>query len=100
MYHIKTYGLPLKTIPAPQVEITGWKISFPSWSERYEGYTENYMLFERTYPYLNVIVENSAMALDANGETYIFSKPFGIVRASTYSWWTSTGYGWDLIPEN
>lgn len=80
--------------------VLGWKTSLPSWADRYEGYTKNYSLFGRTYSYLNVIVENSAMASDGNGETYIFSKPFGIVRSSTYSAWTSQGYGWDLIPEN
>ena len=69
-------------------------------ADRYEGYTENYTLFGKTYGFLNVIVENSAMALDGNGETYVFSKPCGIVRSSTYSWWTQEGYGWDLLPDD
>lgn len=99
--HATRYGLPLEKITSPEVEIKDWRTSFPSWSRRWEGYTENYTLFGHTYEHLNVIVENTAMALDAPGETYVFSKSFGIVRASTYGYWTSEGYdgyGWDLIP--
>ena len=99
-YNLSQQGLPLKKIESPEVEILGWKTSFNYCECRQTGYAENYSLFGKTYDRLNVIVENSAMALDGNGETYVFSKPFGIVRFSTYGWWTQSGYGWDLLPQN
>lgn len=91
-------GLPLKKITTPQVSIAGWKTNLPYCECRQEGYTVDYELFGLTYDYLNVIVENSSMAFDGNGETYVFSPNHGIVRSSTYSWWTQSGYGWDLLP--
>lgn len=97
-YNLSEEGLPLKKIESPEVEILGWKTSFNYCECRQTGYAENYTLFGKKYDRLNVIVENSAMALDGNGETYVFSKPFGIVRFSTYGWWTQSGYGWDLLP--
>lgn len=97
--YISRNGLPLGKIESPKVEIKDWRTTFPSWAKRWEGYTENYTLFGKTYERLNVIEENTAMALDAPGDTYIFEKPFGIVRASTYSSWTNDGYGWDLLPD-
>lgn len=99
-YRISKFGFSLKKITSPEVEILGWKTSFPSWTDRYEGYTEGYTLFGKTYDHLNVIVENTPMESDGQGETYVFSKSAGIVRFSTYSPWTQKGYGWDLLPEN
>ncbi len=97
-YVVGQMGLPLKKITTPQVSITGWKTSLPYCECRQQGYTVDYELFGLTYDYLNVIVENSSMAFDGNGETYVFSSHHGIVRSSTYSWWTQSGYGWDLLP--
>ncbi len=97
-FHAGRLGLPLQKIESPQVDIKDWRTTFPSGADRWEGYTENYTLFGKTYDHLNVIVENSSMAFDGNGETYVFSKNHGIVRSSTYSWWTQSGYGWDLLP--
>lgn len=90
-------GIPLKKIESPKVDILGWKTGFNFCGCRQQGYTENYTLFGKTYDRLNVIVENSPVQWDGSGETYVFSKPFGIVRFSTYSWWTMSGYGWDYI---
>jgi hypothetical protein len=80
------------------VDILGWKTSLNYCECRQQGYAEDYTLFGKTYDRLNVIVENSAMAWDGNGMTYAFSKGTGIVRFSTYGWWTQSGYGWDLLP--
>ncbi len=91
-------GLPLSDISSPKLEIGGWKTSLNYCECHQIGYAEAYRLFGQLYPRLNILVENSPMALDGNGETYIYSKSNGIVRFSTYSWWTQTGYGWDLLP--
>lgn len=98
-YHISQEGILLKKIESPKVEILGWKTGFNYCECRQQGYTENYTLFGKTYDRLNVIVENSPMAWDGSGETYVFSKSFGIVRFSTYGWWTQSGYGWDLLSD-
>jgi len=99
-YQASQQGIPLKKIESPKVEILGWKTSFNYCECRQQGYAENYTLFGHTYGHLNVIVENSFMAVDGPGETFVFSKPFGIVRFSTYGWWTQSGYGWDLLPDD
>ena len=97
-YQIVMQGLPLGKYTNQSIEIKGWKTSLPYCECRKEGYIENYDLLGRTYPYLNVLVENTAMTLDGNGETYVFGAGAGLVRASNYSWWSSTGIGWDLLP--
>ncbi len=97
-FHARHDGIPLQKKESVEVKIKDWRTTFPSYADRFEGHVENYTQFGKTYDYLNVIVENSGMAADGNGETYIFSKPFGIVRFSTYGSWTGEGYGWDLLP--
>lgn len=98
-YNIWNWGLPLKDISSQEVEISGWKTTFGYCECRQEGYAEDVTLFYQTYSgRSNVIVENSAMAWDGAGETYVFSKKHGILRFSSYGWWTQSGYGWDLLP--
>lgn len=97
-YFLRQQGLPLKTITGQKVVITGWKTSLPYCECRQEGYAENYGLFGVAYDTLNVLVDNSFMAVDGPGQTYVYSAASGIVRFSTYSWWTQSGYGWDLLP--
>lgn len=98
-YWAQERGIPLNKITKEQVSIAGWKTSFNYCECRQEGYAVDYELFGQTYEYLNVIVENSFMAVDGPGETYVFSKNYGIVRFSEYGWWTQAGYGWDLLPD-
>lgn len=95
-FHTSMDGLWLPNFGAPEVQILGWKTSLGYLASRKTGYTENYTLFGYTYPRLNVLVENSPMAYDANGETYVYSKTSGIVRFSTYN--IGIGIGWDLLP--
>ncbi len=96
-YQLVMQGLPLAKFSNQNLEIEGWKAKLPYCECRNTGYVENYSLFGTTYPYLNVLVENSDMAVDGNGETYVYAPKTGLVRGSTYSWWTSGGYGWDLL---
>lgn len=97
-YSTSKQGLPLANFSNQTIEIDGWKTKLGYCECRQSGYTENYTLFGENYPFLNVLVENAPMSFDGNGETFVYSKTAGIVRASTYSWWTSTGIGWDLLP--
>ena len=97
-YMVENNGLPLLPIQTQKVQIQGWKTDL-SYCECYrEGYTENYTLFGELYDRLNVVVDNTPMALDGAGSTYAFSGKHGAVRFSTYGWWTQSGYGWDLLP--
>ncbi len=96
-YQIAMQGLPLSKFSNQSLTIEGWKTSLPYCECRRTGYVEQYSLFGASYPFLNVLVENSAMSLDGNGETYVYDARTGLVRSSTYSWWTSDGYGWDLL---
>jgi hypothetical protein len=98
-YKMAAQGLPLKKYDALQTNLTGWKTELDYCECRREAYTLNYTLFNKTYDHLNVLLENSPMAWDGNGMTYAYSKAAGIVRFSTYSWWTQTGIGWDYLPE-
>ena len=86
-------------ISTPKFDMPGWKTNLGYCECRRTGYLEDYNLFGRAYQRLNVLVDNSPMATDGNGETYVYSKFYGIVRYSTYSWWTQDGYGWDLLPD-
>lgn len=98
-YEMAGQGVPLKKYDALQVNLTGWKTDLEYCECRREAYTTDYILFDQTYNYLNVLLENSPMTFDANGMTYVYSKSAGIVRFSTYSWWTQAGIGWDYLPE-
>lgn len=96
-YPFQSAGLSLLPVSGPKVNLTGWKTDL-SYCECFrEGYVENYTLFGTTYDRLNVVIDNSPMALDGNGATYVYAPDHGIVRFSTYGWWTQSGYGWDLL---
>lgn len=97
-YSYKSKGLSLADINSPLLKIKGWKTNL-NYCECYQsGYFENTSILNQPYNRLNVIVDNSPMAVDGNGETFVFSTEHGIVRFATYSWWTQSGFGWDLIP--
>lgn len=97
-FQIIRQGLPMAPFGNNKMEIKGWKTNQGYIESRLSGYVEDYSLFGQKYDRLNVLIENSAMALDGNGETYVYNASKGLVRFSTYSWWTSDGYGWDLLP--
>lgn len=92
-------GLPLVAFNDQKVQINGWKTSLDYCECRRTAYAEDYTLFGKNYERLNILINNTAMALDGSGHTYMYSSSQGIARFSTYSWWTQNGYGWDLIPE-
>ena len=89
--------LSLKEFDGEEVQITGWKTSFPYTESNHELFTKNYTLLGENYERLNIHINNSFMQADGPGYTTIFSKEYGIVRTSTYSWWTGEGIGWDKL---
>ncbi|MBL7774579.1 MAG: hypothetical protein JNK89_01170 [Saprospiraceae bacterium] len=97
-YTVSRAGLPLKNIASPEVTLTGWKTSFPYCECFRTAYAVDYTLFGLKYDRLNVVVDNTFMQVDGPGSTYVFARKYGLVRYSTYSWWTQSGYGWDLLP--
>lgn len=82
----------------PEVELTGWRTSYDYSESNAQLYTTDYTLFGQHYDTLSVYIHNQPMSYDGNGSTIVFSKSDGIVRSSTYGWWTQSGYGWHLIP--
>lgn len=92
--------LPLNPIQENKVEIRGWKTSL-HYSESYrKGYIIGYQQFDKTYPRLNIVVDDTDMQLDGPGQTFLYAAEVGIVRSSSASWWTGQGWGWDNLPPN
>lgn len=99
VYYASSDGLPLANFGDMEVAIKGWKTDLPYCECRKTGFTKDYTLFGESYPLLNVLLDNTSMQVDGPGHTYVYSAEDGVVKFSQYSWWTSTGYGWDLLPE-
>lgn len=97
-YRTDDWRLPLNEFNSDYLQIEGWKTSLGYCSCRREAYTVDYEQLGATYPRLNVLVDNRAMAFDGNGETCIYSKRYGIVRFTLYSPWTQRGEAWNLLP--
>lgn len=89
--------VPLNAIAAPEVDIRGWKTSFPYCECYNEGFTTNYEQLARRYDRLNVVMDDVDMQLDGVGHTFLYSKKYGLVRKTVVSWWTQEGQGWDLL---
>ncbi len=80
-----------------EVELTGWRTSYSYVEANAQLFTTDYTLFGHHYDSLSVYIYNEPMTYDGNGSTAVYSKAQGIVRSSTYGWWTQSGYGWDRI---
>ncbi|HLP96590.1 MAG TPA: hypothetical protein VK168_21255 [Saprospiraceae bacterium] len=91
-------ALPLVQVANPEVHIVGWMTDLPYCECDRKGFVKNYTQFGRIYPSLNMLMHNSPMSFDGPGLTFIYSANDGIVRFSIYSWWTQSGYGFDLLP--
>ncbi len=83
----------------PEVEMVGWRTSYDYSESDAQLYTTDYSLFGMHYDTLSVYIHNSPMGFDAFGSTTVYDREAGIVRSSTYGWWTQTGIGWDRIYE-
>lgn len=91
--------LPLAKITAEEIILSGWKTNPVYFGLYREGFCENSMVNNAAYPYLNIVIDNSDMATDGHGTTWIYAPTAGLVRFFAVSPWTNKGSGWDLIPE-
>ena len=90
--------LDLEKFTAEEVEIKGWKTSLNECGCEKKVFTQDYKLFDQQYDHLNIYLNNTALAVDGEGFTYVYNQSDGIVRQSIYSPWTGSGAGWDLVP--
>ncbi len=81
-----------------QVGIKGWKTDLPYSTDKIDAFTSNMELLNAQYDTLNIAIDNRPLKTREPGFTHIFSKKYGLVRSSHYSWYTSKGFGWDLLP--
>ena len=54
-------------------------------------------LLGTTYPFMNVLIDDSSMAFDGQGYTMIYETKGRLVRTSVVNWWTLSGVGWDRL---
>lgn len=92
-----TFPLKFSDYTEEEVELTGWRTTYNYSESNAQLYTTDYTLFGHHYDSLSVYIHNEPMSYDGNGNTVVFSREHGIVRASDYGWWTQSGYGWDRI---
>ncbi len=96
IYQSRSY-LPLVTFSGPEVQFLGWKTTY-SYTETYkEASMKDQSLLGHVYPFLNARIDNSSMAFDGPGYTFIYEPKGLLVRSSVVSWWTMDGGGWDRL---
>lgn len=89
--------LPLHQFQGQEVAFFGWKTTHPYGEIYKEAHINNGGLLGTIYPFLNVRIDDSAMAFDGPGYTIIYEPKGRLVRSSVVSWWTQSGGGWDRI---
>jgi hypothetical protein len=89
----------LEEFQGEEVEMVGWKTShiYNSGVFDVELFTTNYSAFGNTYDRLNIYINDSPMAYDANGNTTVYSMEYGFVRTTTYNFESSEGHGWHKL---
>ena len=93
------FKIPLNPAEEEETNVEGWKTT-SSYHESYKEYYDPETIIKNTnYGKAHVIADNVPMQGDGNGKTYVFNSEHGLIRTFTYSWWTSTGNGFDLIPK-
>ena len=87
----------LQEITENIVEFKGWRTTLPDFTVFAEFFIEDGELLGITYPHLNGVLNYDPMAVDGNGNTYVYSKESGIVRITSISAWTGMVTGWDRM---
>ncbi len=89
--------LPFHQFQGQEVDFLGWKTTL-GYGENYkEAHMVNASLLGANYPFLNVRIDDSAMAFDGPGYTVIYEPKGLLVRSSVVNWWTQSGGGWDRL---
>jgi len=95
----ETEGLQTEKYEELEVEMESWKTSLPFQTNFQLAFLEDFELFGKMYPHLNVVINNDPMKEQLSGYTHIYSLEDGLVRSSSYSALTDKGFGWDLLSE-
>jgi len=82
-----------------EIEMESWKTNLPFNTTFQLAFLEDFELLGKMYEHLNGVINNSPMQNEMSGYTHVYSMKEGLVRSSNYSWHTSKGFGWDLLPE-
>ncbi|HRW74387.1 MAG: hypothetical protein H6568_08090 [Lewinellaceae bacterium] len=90
-------GLPLIDFQGQEVAFLGWKTTHPYGEVYKEAHMVDQALLGTVYPFLNVLIDNAAMAYDGPGFTMIYEPKGRLVRTSVVNWWTQSGGGWDRL---
>lgn len=80
-----------------ETEVQGWKTTWPYTETNLDLFAQDATILGHEYDRLNIAIRNISMTIDGPGATYMYGRMPGVVRTSTYSWWTSEGVGWDKI---
>jgi len=91
------FTLDLNDFQEEETEIEGWKTTTGYCECDRDLFVKDLELLEINYNRLNVAIRNTPMQVDGPGISFVYNLNEGIVRTSTYSWWTGTGQGWDRI---
>lgn len=94
----RLHGLPLNVPEKPLVSMRGWKTSLSPCACTATGQIPTWTLFGKTYTNLNVVQNDTWMAVDGPGSTMIYNAQKGMVRAYSVNPWVNKGDGWDLLP--
>lgn len=92
-------SLPMQDFTDLQVEFKGWKTNIPYSTNLYKAFVVDYRQFDAVYDRLNVMIDNRPMKNRGAGHTHVYSAKHGLIRSCQYSWYTSKGFGWDLLPQ-
>ncbi|MEI6410814.1 MAG: hypothetical protein WCR52_15600 [Bacteroidota bacterium] len=98
LFRFGKVALPLAHFSSNPTSIQGWKTTLPVNQSFITAYTTNYNLFEKVWPFLDIMIDNKYLALDGPGATYIYESQTGIARTSSYSTGALYGYGFDFLP--
>ncbi|HNE30202.1 MAG: hypothetical protein U0U46_19145 [Saprospiraceae bacterium] len=91
--------LPLAPFQSPEADIIGWKTDLMNYDFYWSAIDPDYVLFGIYYPDVNLLSDNRLMSPDGPGNWCAYSAASGLIKSATYSSWTGSGRGWDLLPD-
>lgn len=99
LFFTREIPLPLDEITSQSMQLKGWKTAPANNGLYQEGFCENCEHNGVTYPWLNFVVDNTDMAVDGWGFTWVYATNGGLVRCFYVNPWTGEGSGWELLPD-